>query len=104
MWIILMGIEHERIHIETSLVLHRQMPLEFVKEVEKFKACTHSGDAPRNEMFHIDAQNVQLGKSHPHHLYGWDNEYGTYEEKVSDFKTSKYLVSNSEFIDRKSVV
>lgn len=31
MWIILMGIEHERIHIETSLVLHRQMPIELEK-------------------------------------------------------------------------
>lgn len=99
MWIILMGIEHERIHIETSLVLHRQMPLEFVKEVDKFKACKHSSDAPTNEMFHIDAQNIQLGKSKSHHLYGWDNEYGSYEEKVSDFKTSKYLVSNAEFIE-----
>ncbi|MEA2090906.1 MAG: DinB family protein, partial [Campylobacterota bacterium] len=83
MWIILMGIEHERIHIETSLVLHRQMPLEFVKEVDAFNLCTHSGSAPQNEMLNIESQHIGLGKSKSHHLYGWDNEYGSYEENIS---------------------
>ena len=34
-WAIWMGIEHERIHIETSSVLHRQMPLAFVRADEQ---------------------------------------------------------------------
>ncbi len=29
-WIVMMGIEHERIHLETSSVLIRQLPLEDV--------------------------------------------------------------------------
>lgn len=99
MWVILMGIEHERIHIETSLVLHTQMPLEFIKEVDEFKACSHSSAAPKNEMLSIKAQHIELGKEKTHHLYGWDNEYGTYEEDVKEFKTSKYLVSNSEYME-----
>ena len=99
MWIILMGCEHERIHIETSLVLHRQMPLEFVKEVSSFTTCTHRGDTPLNEMYGIESQNIQLGKSKSHNLYGWDNEYGTYKEEVGEFQTSKYLVSNGEFME-----
>ncbi len=99
MWIILMGIEHERIHIETSLVLHRQMPLEFVKEVDEFKACAHSGEAPLNELVRIKSQNITLGKEKSHHLYGWDNEYGNYEENLNEFKTSKFLVSNGEFME-----
>lgn len=98
MWIILMGIEHERIHIETSLVLHRQMPLEFIKEVPHFTECTHNGIAPINEMIDVEAQNIKLGKEKSHNLYGWDNEYGKYEEDVEEFKTSKYLVSNEEFM------
>jgi len=53
MWVILMGIEHERIHIETSLVLHRQMPLEFIKETPEFNICTHAGKAPQNEMIKV---------------------------------------------------
>jgi 5-histidylcysteine sulfoxide synthase/putative 4-mercaptohistidine N1-methyltranferase len=99
MWVILMGIEHERIHIETSLVLHRQMPIEFVKEVSEFKPCSHSVDAPKNEMVSVASEYVELGKSTSHHLYGWDNEYGTYSEDVGEFKASKYLVSNGEFME-----
>ena len=49
MWIILMGIEHERIHIETSLVLHRQMPLQFIKNIKELNICTHSSKSPKNK-------------------------------------------------------
>ena len=99
MWIILMGIEHERIHIETSLVLHRQMPIEFVKEVKEFMICENSSFSPENEMISIAALKIKLGKDENHHLYGWDNEYGTYQEDVQAFKASKYLVSNGEFME-----
>jgi len=98
MWIILMGIEHERIHVETSLVLHRQMPLELVKSVKEFSTCRHSSDAPENSLVDIKAQNIKLGKTSQHNLYGWDNEYGDYEEELNDFKVSKFLVSNGEFM------
>lgn len=99
MWIVLMGIEHERIHIETSLVLHRQMPIEFIKEVKEFVICPHSSNAPKNEMVDIRGKTVVLGKNLSHNLYGWDNEYGRYSENVSDFSISKYLVSNGEFME-----
>jgi 5-histidylcysteine sulfoxide synthase/putative 4-mercaptohistidine N1-methyltranferase len=99
MWVIIMGIEHERIHIETSLVLHRQMPIELVKEVSELSACSHSSTAPLNEMVNIKSQHIELGKDRHHHLYGWDNEYGTYEEDVKEFKTAKYIVSNGEFME-----
>ena len=98
-WIILMGIEHERIHIETSLVLHRQMPIEFIKEIEEFILCPHDGVAPQNEMLTIEARKITLGKSKEHHLYGWDNEYGTDTQSVRDFEVSKYLVSNAEYME-----
>ena len=98
MWIILMGIEHERIHIETSLVLHRQMPIELVKNVEEFSVCQNSSSAPTNELVNIEASLVKLGKTEQHNLYGWDNEYGEYEEDVLAFKAAKYLVSNEEFM------
>ncbi|MCX6077193.1 MAG: 5-histidylcysteine sulfoxide synthase [Campylobacterales bacterium] len=99
MWIVLMGIEHERIHIETSLVLHRQMPIEFVKKVKEFIICDEAGEAPQNEMLTIPLSQVRLGKEKNHNLYGWDNEYGNYEEAVQEFKASKYLVSNGEFME-----
>lgn len=99
MWVILMGIEHERIHIETSLVLHRQMPIEFVQEVQEFTICPESGSAPVNEMITIPPRHVELGKDKSHNLYGWDNEYGKYLQDVAAFQASKYLVSNGEFME-----
>lgn len=99
MWIILMGIEHERIHIETSSVLHRQMDIEYIKESEDFALCSYRDEAVTNEMIDIAGARVKLGKSKTHHLYGWDNEYGTYEEDVNSFQVAKYLVSNGEFLE-----
>ena len=99
MWIVLMGIEHEKIHIETSLVLHRQMPIESVRSLLEFSVCKESSKAPLNEMLEIEASAVKLGKEKGHHLYGWDNEYGAHEESVPSFKVSKYLVSNGEFLE-----
>ncbi|QOP40668.1 5-histidylcysteine sulfoxide synthase [Sulfurimonas marina] len=99
MWIILMGIEHERIHIETSSVLHRQMPIEFIKEVESFSLCEYAAKNIKNEMITIEASYVELGKSKTHNLYGWDNEYGGYSEDIKEFQVSKYLVSNGEFLE-----
>lgn len=97
-WIILMGIEHERIHLETSSVLHRQLPIELVENISLFPRCEESGEAPVNEMVAIEGGTVRLGKEKDHNLYGWDNEYGRREVEVDDFKVSKFLVSNGEFM------
>ncbi len=99
MWIILMGIEHERIHIETSSVLHRQIPLEFIKKIDGFPICRIDNSPVKNELITISEKSLRLGKNEDHHLYGWDNEYGTYNTKVEEFKASKYLVSNSQFLE-----
>ncbi len=99
MWIILMGIEHEKIHIETSLVLHRQMPLEFIKQNLPIKLCTTYSSGIKNTLVDIPATSITLGKPDNHNLYGWDNEYGTYTKNVEAFQTSKYLVSNEEFME-----
>lgn len=99
MWVILMGIEHERIHIETSSVLHRQMPLEFVKTTDAFKPCDYYGDSPKNELVSIPKTKVELGKTIDDKYYGWDNEYGESSKSVEEFQTSKYLVCNAEFLE-----
>ncbi|MDY0117785.1 MAG: 5-histidylcysteine sulfoxide synthase, partial [Sulfurimonadaceae bacterium] len=99
MWIILMGIEHERIHIETSSVLHRQMDIKHIKHNDLFMACEEFTQAPTNEMVSISGGEVVLGKEKNHPLYGWDNEYGTYKENIKEFLVSKYLVSNSEYME-----
>ena len=99
MWPIMMGIEHERIHLETSSVLIRQLPLEKVKSNPLFPACTQVGNAPTNELLPGKGGKVRFGKEFDHHLYGWDNEYGTAEIDVPTFLASKYLVSNGEYLE-----
>jgi len=99
MWIILMGIEHEKIHIETSLVLHRQMPLEFIKDSEYFNVLESSNNKIQNEMVTIPETHIKLGIDDTHTLYSWDNEYGNYEDDVKEFLVSKYIVSNAEFME-----
>jgi 5-histidylcysteine sulfoxide synthase/putative 4-mercaptohistidine N1-methyltranferase len=97
-WVILMGIEHERIHIETSSVLHRQLDISDINSTKDFLTCKDYDKAPKNELVSILGAAVRLGKEQNHHLYGWDNEYGEQIEEVLDFQTSKYLVSNGEFM------
>ncbi|CAJ1911910.1 Hercynine oxygenase [Aeromonas salmonicida] len=70
-WVILMGIEHERIHLETSSVLIRQLP--------------------------VAGGQVRLGKRDA--TYGWDNEYGERHIELPPFQASRMLVSNAEYLD-----
>ncbi len=98
MWPIMMGIEHERIHLETSSVLIRQLDLSYLQRSALFPPCTQYGDAPENELVAVDGGKVALGKSGEHHLYGWDNEYGTAMFEVPDFSASRFLVSNGEYL------
>ena len=97
-WIILMGIEHERIHLETSSVLIRQLPLNEVVSGRFGKICDTTGEAPENDMIPVSGSVVVMGKPEDHRFYGWDNEYGKYEERVDDFRASKYLISNGEYL------
>jgi 5-histidylcysteine sulfoxide synthase/putative 4-mercaptohistidine N1-methyltranferase len=96
-WPILMGIEHERIHLETSSVLIRQHALRYVKPHPAWQPCRESGEAPRNELINVSAGRVRLGKDDA--TYGWDNEYGIHEAETPPFQASCYLVSNREFME-----
>lgn len=96
-WAIIMGIEHQRIHLETSSVLIRQLPLEKVRQLDFWAICTESGTAPQNALLEVSGGEVELGKDFSDPVYGWDNEYGKKSFVVNDFKASRYLVSNAEF-------
>ncbi len=98
-WVILMGIEHERIHLETSSVLIRQLPLAQVRDREQWPVCPEGGPAPTNELLEVPGGRVELGKEPDHALYGWDNEYGVQTADLPAFQASRYLVSNGEFME-----
>jgi len=97
-WAIVMCIEHERIHLETSSVLIRQHALEHVRPHPAFEPCRRAGDAPQNGLVRIPAGTVRLGKEKSDPIYGWDNEYGRHQADIAVFQASRYLVSNGEFL------
>ncbi|MDD2898778.1 MAG: 5-histidylcysteine sulfoxide synthase [Desulfuromonadaceae bacterium] len=96
-WAIMMGIEHQRIHLETSSVLIRQLPINMVRQLPPWATCPDAGEPPVNTLIGIAGGPVALGKEKNHPLYGWDNEYGTHSAAVTDFKAAQHLTSNREF-------
>ena len=105
-WMILMGIEHERIHLETSSVIMRMMPLEGLRGVTElteeerqlWAACRNSGKPPANEWLPVAGRTIRLGKPETDRTYGWDNEYGHDEVALPPFRAAQRLVSNAEFM------
>ncbi|HUL11524.1 MAG TPA: 5-histidylcysteine sulfoxide synthase [Methylococcaceae bacterium] len=97
-WTILMGVEHERIHLETSSVLIRQHALKYVRAHTHWQPCRNTSAAPDNDLVYIPSGTVRLGKDKTDPTYGWDNEYGRHEVAIPAFQTSRFLVSNREFL------
>ena len=97
-WVVLMGIEHERIHLETSSVIIRMLPLQDLTVQPGWEPCKEHGKAPNNALVAVSGGDITLGKPESNQTYGWDNEYGRLDVSVDDFKASQYLVSNQEFL------
>ncbi len=96
-WAVIMGIEHQRIHLETSSVIIRRLPIDEVRQLPFWNICPNAGEAPSNTLLPVQGGSIRLGKDKQHPLYGWDNEFGVHESQILDFKASQYLVSNREF-------
>lgn len=97
-WIILMGCEHERIHLETSSVLMRMLPLSYLTVSAPWFTYSQMGKAPINQLMPIKGRSIRFGKPISDDTFGWDNEFGYDELAINDFKASKYLVSNEEYL------
>jgi 5-histidylcysteine sulfoxide synthase/putative 4-mercaptohistidine N1-methyltranferase len=98
-WAILMGIEHARIHLETSSVLIRQLPVDQLRPHPLWGICQKSGKAPENELLEVAPGTIRLGKQKNDPLYGWDNEFGQHEAEIAAYQASRHLVSNAEFLE-----
>lgn len=113
LWALFMGFEHERIHIETSSVLMRELPLDLVQRPRAWPALHASAtraepaafppragiDYPAPGLAGVAATHVALGKPRDWPSFGWDNEYGRRESAVQAFRAGRLLVSNGEFYD-----
>lgn len=99
-WAIIMGVEHARIHLETSSVLIRQHALRHVRPTAAWSRRNDTTvPAPENALVRVPGGTVTVGKSFDSAQFGWDNEYGHHEAPIEDFQASRHLVSNSEFLE-----
>eukprot|EP01101_Sappina_pedata_P004955 TRINITY_DN2180_c0_g1_i1.p1 TRINITY_DN2180_c0_g1~~TRINITY_DN2180_c0_g1_i1.p1 ORF type:complete len:821 (-),score=296.35 TRINITY_DN2180_c0_g1_i1:81-2198(-) len=100
MWAIVMGIEHDHIHLETSSVLIRQLPISVVRKPEtwNYAPANITSPPPQNSLVQIPQGTSSIGKRRPYPTFGWDNEYGSKQVTLPAFKASKYLITNFEFL------
>lgn len=100
-WPILMGIEHENIHTETSSAILRQCPTSMLESNHpQWAICDVDTTPPKNELVPVAARTVVYDKNtETGRVYGWDNEYGQKVAEVPAFKASRYLCSNMEFLE-----
>ena len=109
-WALFMGFEHERIHLETSSVLIRQLPVACVVEPAGWRTAPSFAQggalaapavrgAPTNSVVSTpEGHTVVLGKPKDFPSFGWDNEYGKREVAVPSFSAASLKVSNAEFL------
>ena len=97
-WSIIMSIEHERIHLETSSVLIRQHDLQYVHNHPQWHAHIETDRAPHNQLLYVSEGRINRHQTFDYAYYGWDNQYGQHQADVSAFYASQYLVSNHEFL------
>lgn len=99
LWALMMAIEHQYIHIETSSMLLRQLPIENLHRPKFWQYAPSDLPSNPNRMIEVKSGSVKLGKSQESNIYGWDIEYGDRIIDVESFYASKYLVTNSEFLE-----
>lgn len=107
LWALAMSFEHERIHLETSSVLMRELPVNLVKRPPQWPdlhpSCRARSAAlettPENEFVAVEPGHVKLGKPQDFPTFGWDNEYGARNDTVEKFLVSRNLISNAEFLE-----
>jgi 5-histidylcysteine sulfoxide synthase len=96
-WAVLMGIEHSRVHFETSSMLLRQLPIELLRRPSQWNYAPVHEEISHNEMQLVSGGVVNLGKLTADFTFGWDIEYGHLAVEVQPFLASKYLITNQEF-------
>ncbi len=99
LWALLMGIEHDRIHFETSSVLIRQLASVKVRCPPGWRYAPADGGSPGGDPAAVPAGTIELGKPPGFPTFGWDNEYGRRTVEVAAFEAQPDLVTNREFLE-----
>jgi 5-histidylcysteine sulfoxide synthase len=97
-WALLMGIEHQRIHFETSSMLLRQLDADRLRRPDTWHYAPTSGAEPMNGWVPVAGGQTVLGKASTADTYGWDSDYGSRTLTVRPFLAGRTLVTNGEFL------
>lgn len=101
-WALWMGMEHEKIHFETSSVLIRELPIEYIEAPSYWPPIHPSyndNEVIKNLWVTKKGSLVHLGKTKNIPTFGWDNEYGERTILIKDFQYSKFQVTNREYFE-----
>ena len=100
-WALVMCFEHERIHMETSAVLIRKLPTEFVRVPGAWPVLS-LGETDRHSVENPMTMQVRsvvtLGKPIDWPSFGWDNEYGSESRVVRPFSASAMLIQQRRIL------
>ncbi len=99
LWALMMAIEHQYVHIETSSMLIRQLPVEMLNRPAHWQYAPADGYTRENHMISVPAGIVHLGKPKDSTTYGWDIDYGDRTVSVNAFLASQYLITNADFLE-----
>jgi len=69
-----MGIEHERVHLETSSVLIRQQDLARVRPRPERGPVEETGEAPTDELIRVPAGAIRIGEHEAKAFCEWKGE------------------------------
>jgi len=97
-WALFMGMEHDRIHFETSSVLIRQYAPELLTRPKGWRYAPANEVQPQFQMIRVPGGTVTLGKETGYPTFGWDNEYGQLKVEVKSFEVTKNLTTNMEYL------
>lgn len=100
LWALLMAMEHERIHLDTSSALLRELPLQRVRQPPAWPdVCPRRGEPAANPLHRCTGGDVAIGRGRVATHFGWDNEFGQRRVRVAPFVVSETRISNRELDD-----
>ena len=91
------AIEHRLMHLETLAYMLHQLPLD--SKIPQADPSSPDTPSPDGRMVAIPAGTATLGLSRSNEIFGWDNEYESHTERVSELEMDQYQVTNSQFLD-----
>jgi 5-histidylcysteine sulfoxide synthase len=96
-WALLMSIDHELIHFETSSVLLRSLEDTLLEKPDGFEYFPDDKTNSTSKFQYFDKAEVVLGRPANSDAYGWDNEFGSLRVDVRPFGVSNHMVTNGKF-------